>query len=151
MRWRRVAVIAGILVAAGGIGAVSWGLLAYNEVTKIDRSNPKVVTDEYLRATLIRKDKVGADLYACEDQSGLASIKALRDELDQRERDFGVTIIVSWGAYAGSGGGLTTEMTIVAHKNGVEESSNSERWRFTLIDENGWRVCGAEKVEENPT
>lgn len=155
MRWRRVAVIAGILVVAGGIGAVSWGLLAYNQVTKIDRSNPKVVTDEYLRAALVRKDKAGADLYACEDQSKLAPIKALRDELDQRERDFGVKILVDWVEFNRSDQGrsalLTTNLSISGLKDGNVTSRRQETWRFTLADDGGWRVCGAEKVESLPT
>ncbi len=151
MRWRRVGLVAGILVLAGGIGAATWGLLAYQQVTKIDRSNPKVVTDEYLRATLVRKDTAGADLYACDDQSGLSSIKALRADLDQREKTFGVSIVVSWGAYSGSGADLSTDLTIAALKNGTEESSSVERWKFTLQDNGGWRVCSAERVVVEPS
>lgn len=151
MRWRRIGLVAGIVVLAGGITAAGWGLLAYHQVTKIDRSNPKVVTDEYLRAALVRKDKPGADLYACDDQSGLAPIKSLRDDLDQREKTFDVTIVVSWGAYSGSGNELATDLTITALKNGTEESSSIERWTFTLQNSDGWRVCGADKVIVEPS
>jgi hypothetical protein len=143
--------IAGILVVAGSLGAVTWGLLAYNQVTKVDRSDPEVVTDEYLRATLVRKDKAGADLYACSDQTELGPIKDFRQELDRRERDFGVTIVVSWGAYARSGDELTTDLTVAAHKDGVEQSSSSQTWVFAVTNDGGWRVCGAKRVAVVPS
>src|SRR5687767_9495759 len=75
MRWRRVVVLVAVIAAAATIGVGGWALIAYNEVTRIDRSEPEVVTDEYLRAALVRKDDVGADLYACNDQSRLEPIK----------------------------------------------------------------------------
>jgi hypothetical protein len=151
MRWRRIAVIAGILVAAAGIGAVSWGLFAYNQITKIDRSDPQVVTYKYLLAALVDKDQPGVDLYACTDQSGLAPIRALRAELDQRERDFGVTVIVSWGAFSGSGESQTTVLEISGQQNGNVTSTREETWRFTLENDGGWRVCKAEKLESQPS
>lgn len=151
MRWRRVALLAGIIVLAGGLGAGIWALQAYNQVTKIDRSDPEVVADEYLRALLVRKDKIGADLYACDDQVNLASINALRDELDQREKDFGVTIEVTWGAYTGGQPLLATTLTITARKGVAVDSREQQDWRFTMTEDDGWRVCGAEKIEENPT
>src|SRR6478735_6383383 len=124
MRMRRIALLAAVIVGAAGIGAAGWGLLAYNEVTKIDRSEPEVVTDEFLRAVLVRKDDAGRDLYACSDQSRLEPIKALRRDLDRRERDFGVVIDTTWGAYERSGSSLTTELTITARKNNAIESKN---------------------------
>src|SRR5688572_10013940 len=96
MRWKRVLMIGAVAVVIGGAGAMSAALLTYHEATKIDRSNPKVVTDEYLRAALVRKDKVGAQLYACAQPERLVAIQALRDELDRREREFGVSITIDW-------------------------------------------------------
>lgn len=144
-------VIGAIVVGIAGVWAAGMALFAYNEATKIDRSDPEVVTDEYLRAALVHKDQVGAQLYSCSDQAKLDSIRALRDDLDKRERDFGVSIVVTWGAYERSGADLSTALTIVAIKDGNEQSSSEQRWRFTLIDDDGWWVCGAEKVQENPT
>lgn len=146
-----MALIVGILVAAGGITAAGWGLFAYNEVTKIDRTNPKVVAAEYLQAALVRKDKTGADLYACADQTKLAPIRALRDDLDRREKEFGVTMVVSWGAFDQSGDSLTTGVTITAIANGQTQGRQTDQWRFDLKDEDGWRVCGAEKLAAQPT
>jgi hypothetical protein len=151
MRWRRIAVVVAAVVVAAGIGVGSWALIGYNELTRIDRSEPEVVTDEFLRAALVRKDAAGTDLYVCSDQSGIEPIKALRRDLDRRERDFGVVIEATWGAYDREGDSLTTEVTITARKNNAVESKNDERWRFTLVNDGGWRVCGAERIEEVPS
>jgi len=143
--------MAGILVLAGGVTAATWGLFAYNEVTKVDRSDPEVVTDEFLRATLVRKDQAGADLYACEDQTGLSPIRSLRTDLDRRETAEGVTISVTWGAYSTDGNRITTDLTITARKGVAVDSREKQKWTFTVKDDGGWRVCGAEKIAVEPS
>ncbi len=148
MRLRRVALVSGVILLAALAGAAGWGLLAYNEITKVDRSDPQVVTDEFLRAVLVRKDRAGARLYVCRDESKTDGLWALRDKLDRREHDFKVTILVSWGAYVAEGrDNLSASITITANRDGVEQSSSVEVWRFHLVDEDGWRVCGADRVE----
>lgn len=150
VKWRKVLLVLAIVVAVGGVGGAATALLSYHEATKIDRSNPKVVLDEYLRAVLVRKDAVGAELYSCDAPSGLASITALREELNQREQDYSVEILVSWGAVTrvdGSGRSeLTTDLHVTAIKDGVEQSNSSQGWRFSLLDQDGWRVCNSERL-----
>jgi hypothetical protein len=147
MRWRRVAITGGAVVLAASASAVGWGLLAYNEVTRVDRSDPQVVTDQFLRAVLVREDHAGAELYSCDDQSQDDALWALRAELDRREKEFNVTILVSWGAYSPQGSDLSTTLTITANRDGIEQSSSEQVWRFHLVEERGWRVCGAAQVE----
>ncbi len=149
MRWKRTAALSGAIVMAAMLGLLIWALMGYNELTKIDRSNPKVVADQYLRALLIDGDSAGADLYACHDQKNLTELKTFRSEIEKRERDFDVTIVVSWGAYTQIGQDLTTELTVTALKAGIEESSNREQWRFGLVDDGGWRVCNASRLSSD--
>lgn len=151
MRWKRVLLVGAIAVAVGAVGAGGALLFTYHQATKIDRSQPKVVLSEYLRAALVRRDAVGADLYSCKDREKLAPIRALREELDRRESDFDVAITVSWGAHQQTGSEITTTLTITARKGPAVESTSREPWRFTVVEEDGWRVCGAEKLEANPT
>ncbi|WP_203912108.1 hypothetical protein [Rhizocola hellebori] len=113
----------------------------------MDRSDPQVVTDQFLRAVFVRKDHPGAALYTCSDQSQDDDVWALRSELDRRESEFKVTVIVSWGAYDREGNDLRTSLTITANRDGVEQSSSEQVWRFHLVEEDGWRVCGADRVE----
>ena len=63
VKWRKFLLTLAIVVAVAGIGGVVAVVLAYHEVTKIDRTEPLVVLDEYLDAVLVRKDRVGAELY----------------------------------------------------------------------------------------
>ncbi|GAA2352995.1 hypothetical protein Cme02nite_26990 [Catellatospora methionotrophica] len=141
-----------IIVALAGIGGGVAALVTYNEATKIDRSNPKVVLDEYLRAALITKDEVGVNLHVCGNPAGLVPITILREEFDRRERDFGVVVLVTWGAITGAvneeESTVTTTLTISGRKDGAVISKRSEVWRFGLVSEDGWRVCAAERVAE---
>ncbi|GAA1610440.1 hypothetical protein ACFQY4_01425 [Catellatospora bangladeshensis] len=127
-------------------------MLTYHEATKIDRSNPKVVLDEYLRAALVQKDGVLVELHSCEEPTRLGPIVALRKEMDQREHDFGVNVLVTWGAIAvaeaDSEATATTALTISGRKDGAVTSKRTETWRFTLVDEGGWRVCRADRLEQ---
>ncbi|MEU8081519.1 hypothetical protein AB0B31_39445 [Catellatospora citrea] len=155
LKWRKILLIVAVVLAVAGVGGVVTVILTYHEVTKIDRSNPKVVLDEYLRAALVTEDAVTVDLYDCEDPAGLGPISDLRAELDRRERDFAVEILVSWGAMSRTDSPgralLTTNLAITAVKDGLEQSSSSQVWRFTMLEEDGWRACNAEKLVSSPT
>jgi hypothetical protein len=150
VKWRKILLILAILVALAGIGGAVVVILTYHEATKIDRTEPLVVLDEYLDAVLVRKDQVGAELYRCSGDSNLAALASLRSQLDERERSFGVEVLVTWGAMSQTGKdspiAATTELTVVALQDGAEQSRSSQTWLFTLVDQDGWRVCGAERT-----
>ncbi|MEV4411616.1 hypothetical protein [Catellatospora sp. NPDC049609] len=149
-KWRKILLVLAIIVAIGGIGGAITAVLTYHEATKIDRSNPKVVLDAYLRAALVEKDAVGADLYTCDDASQLDIVRQLREELDRRERDFGVTILVDWGAFqqrsSTEGDVLQTDLVITGTKDGEVTSERVERWDFSVVEDDGWRVCGGSRL-----
>ncbi|MDI1465088.1 hypothetical protein QEZ54_29375 [Catellatospora sp. KI3] len=150
--WRRVLLGLLILVVVGGVGAGVAAVVTYHQATKIDRSVPEVVVAEYLRAALQNKDAVGIELYACEDASALSPINSLVQELTQREHDFNVQIVISWGALTRVDQSgevrIQTDLSVTALKDGSEESSSRQRWIFGLKDEDGWRVCSAERGVE---
>lgn len=155
VKWRKVLLIVAVVLAMAGVGGVVTVILTYHEVTKIDRTNPKVVLDEYLRAALVTQDAVTVDLYDCDDPAGLSPISDLRAELDRREQDFAVEILVSWGAMSRTDGPgralLTTNLAITAVKDGQEQSSSTQAWQFTMLEEDGWRACDAEKLVSSTT
>jgi hypothetical protein len=146
MRWKRVLVIGAIAAVAGGAAAGGTLLLTYHEATKIDRSNPEVVLIRYLDATFERKDAAVAGLYTCANPVDLAPINALRADLDKREKEFAVSIHVSNGPMSATQGNVVTDITFTATKNGPIVSEWVESWRFRMVDEGGWRVCGAERL-----
>lgn len=149
LKWRKILLTLAVLVAVGGIAGVTAVVLTYHEVTKIDRSNPKVVLDEYLRAVLVTRDEVGADLYECARPEKLSDLKAMRADLDRREGEFKVQMLVSWGAMTTvekSGAmELGTALTITAMENGTVQGRQTEPWHFDLVEDDGWRVCGAQR------
>jgi hypothetical protein len=148
MRWKRVLVIGAIAAVAGGAAAGGALLLTYHEATKIDRSNPEVVLIRYLDATFERKDPEIASLYTCSNPKDLAPINSLREELDKREKDFGVAVQVTSSRMSTEKSAVTTDLTISGSRDGNITSRRVETWRFKMADENGWRVCGAERIAQ---
>lgn len=138
-----VALAAGLAL----LGAVGYGFILYDQATKPDRSAPDVVVSNYLRALLVERDDVRAGLYACRDGSGLAEIRALRDDMLDRERRFDISIRVTWGSLAvaedGDRARVTTDL-VRTISDGSEQSRQS--WRFEVVEQDGWRVCGATRV-----
>jgi hypothetical protein len=146
VRWKRILLIGAIAVVVGGVGLGTTLLYTYHKQTELDRSDPEVVLIRYLDATFERKDPAMAGLYTCSSPSGLAAINDLRADLERREKTFGVTIVVTSGRMTKDNTSIGTDLRITANKNGAVESESSEPWRFTMKDEDGWRVCGAARV-----
>jgi len=149
---RRVAQRLGVVLAAASavlcLSAAVIGFLAYDRATRPDRSAPDVVADNYLRGLLVNRSDANANLYACRDPGGaLAPIEALRDELIQREREFDVTVTVTWGALAVAGDRVDVELTIRTPVPDGGTARSTQRWSLTTVEEDGgWRVCGASRI-----
>ncbi|MGW5556236.1 hypothetical protein ACWER9_03305 [Micromonospora sp. NPDC003944] len=139
-------VVAGVL-ALLCLGGVSTAYVWYNRASTPDRSAPDVVVDNYLRAFLVDRNDTRAGLFTCESLADLQVVRDLRDEIEQREAAFGVTVRISWGALirtpSADGESVSTTLTISGSAEGVVRSSRREDWTFTVIeDDDGWRVCG---------
>ncbi|GGM60125.1 hypothetical protein GCM10011608_51450 [Micromonospora sonchi] len=140
-----LAVVAGT-VAALCLGGGVTGYLLYDRATAPDRSAPDVVVDNYLRAFLVDRNDVRANLFVCEGNTDFAAVRALRAEALRRESDFGVTVRISWGALyqfeTAQGQSVRTTLTIASSAEGESRSSRREDWVFDVTDNgDGWRVC----------
>ena len=136
------------LLCLGGVGVF---ISFYDDATKIERTSPDAVVDQFLRAYLVNRDDQEAALFTCKDGLDLAGISALRTQLIQREKDFNVKVNVSWRSLTVSGTEegrrtLTADLVIAGSSGGTALSSRTETWSFTLVDADGWRVCSAAKV-----
>jgi hypothetical protein len=136
------------LLCLGGVGVV---VSLYDGATEIKRSAPDAVADSFLRAYLVNRDDQEVSLYSCKSGGDFTAISSLRSELIQREHDFGVTVVVSWGSLTVSGGGQSqrtvgTDLVISGRKNGETQSRRTESWQLGLVQDDGWRVCSAKKV-----
>jgi hypothetical protein len=139
-------VVAGVLALLCGTGAVV-GFLLYDRATAPDRSSPDVVVDNYLRAFLVDRNDTKAEEFACEGQPAPGGLRALRDDLSAREKKFGATISVSWGALQAKSTGdsavVDVDLIISALVDGTSQSDR-QHWRFEAKRVDDWRVCSAQ-------
>ncbi|WBB76889.1 hypothetical protein O7602_00500 [Micromonospora sp. WMMD1128] len=143
-------IIAGVLALLCAGGALV-GFVLYDRATAPDRSAPDVVVANYVQAYLIDRNDTKAQEFVCRNDGGLADMRALRAELEQREANFNVVIKVSWAplirAKDGKGESVTTTLAISSSQDGQSRSSRREAWRFGLVDaKDGWRICEASKI-----
>jgi hypothetical protein len=136
------------LLCLGGVGVF---VSLYDSATRIKRSAPDAVADSFLRAYLVNRDDKEVTLYTCKSGGDFAAIAALRTELINREHDFNVKVVVSWSSLAVSGSGedrrtVGTNLIISGTKNGETQSRRTESWRLGLVQDDGWRVCSAQKA-----
>jgi hypothetical protein len=135
------------LLCLGGAGAA---FVFYDKATQPDRGTPVGVTLEYLRAYLVDRDDARAAQYQCSDTAGLKDVKAFRDDVDNREKTYNVTITTAIdGVFetARSGSTATTKADLVLRTTiQGQEQRAVEHWQFTTRDEDGWRVCEGHEV-----
>ncbi|MBM0278967.1 hypothetical protein [Micromonospora tarensis] len=148
-RMRTVLIVVAGVLALVTAGAAITGYVLYDRATKPDRSAPDVVVDNYLRAFLVDRNDVKADLYTCKGGAQLEALRALRDDIHSREQQLGVTILVSWGSLDGDNqdgsASITTVIRRSASVDGVQQSL-ADTWRFDVEEQqDGWRVCGGGK------
>lgn len=131
------------LLCTGGAGVA---FVAYRDATEPDRSSPDVTVSNYLRALLVERNDTRVDLYTC-SSSRLGAIRAFKDDVEARERQHSMRIVVSWGALTVQetprGATVDTEISRTISDGTEKELQN---WRFDLVDEDGWRVCGATQL-----
>lgn len=129
------------LLCLGGIGVF---ISLYDEATEIQRSEPDAVVDSFLRAYLVNRDDKEAALFQCKAGGDLSQLAAFRTNIESTEKTYTVGVRITWTALdvAQVGGGTTVGTDLVRTLSDNSER-DSKRWQFTLVDENGWRVCGA--------
>jgi hypothetical protein len=130
------------LLCLGGVGVF---ISLYDEATEIKRSAPDAVVDSYLRAYLVNRDEAETALYICEG-GDFSQIEVFRAEVVSLEREHSTSIQFSWEglrvATSGSEGSVEVDLTRFISDN----EQLTEVWRFAIVDQDGWRVCGATKV-----
>ncbi len=130
-----------LLLCLGGAG-VFFSL--YDNATKIQRAEPDAVVDNFLRAYLVNRDDKEASLYQCKSGGDFAQIAAFRSQIQTTERKFSVGVRVDWTSLVvskqGAQGTVSTDVKR-ALSDGSEKTS--DHWQFRVVDQSGWRVCGA--------
>jgi flagellar basal body-associated protein FliL len=141
-----VAVAAGVVVLLV-VGSLAVAFLFYDKETKIERTAPDAVVDNFLGAYLVNRSDDEAALYQCNSGGDFSEIEAFRTDIVTREQDHSVGITVSWGSFEvttnGDRGSVVTDLT-KATSNGRERITKP--WQFIVVDQDGWRVCGASQI-----
>ena len=135
------------LLCLGGVGIA---ISIYDGATKINRAAPDQVTSSFLRAYLVNRDDQEASLFTCKSGARLDSVAALRTAMIDREKNFGTTVTASWESLkisspSKAAATVSVDLVIIGSSKGQQVSSHSEPWAFELVDDSGWRVCGATK------
>ncbi|AGZ46556.1 hypothetical protein AFR_41510 [Actinoplanes friuliensis DSM 7358] len=132
------------LLCLGGVGVF---ISFYDEATKIERTAPDAVVDSFLRAYLVNRNDEEAALFTCKSGADLTQIDAFRTDIQSREQRFSIGIRVDWTSLTvREEGGKTTVSTDVRRiiADGSERTTDS--WQFAMVDQDGWRVCGATPI-----
>ena len=124
--------------------------LLYDKATTPNRGSPAVVVVQYLNAYLGSRDSSRAALFACGGNPDLPAVKAARDDLAGRERQFGVSIDVAVdGAQetsrADDRAQVAASISLTAIVNGSSQRV-VEQWAFQTENRDGWRVCDGHEV-----
>ena len=146
-RLRLILAMAAGIVALLCLGGVGVFISFYDEATKIERAAPDAVVDQFLRAYLVNRDDQQAELFTCKNGLDLSAIDAFRTDIQSREQRFSIGIQVDWTSLTiSSDGGKTTVSTDIRRTIADGSERTTDTWQFPMVDDNGWRVCGATRV-----
>ena len=85
-----------------------------------------------------------ASLYQCKSGGDFSQIESYRADIVSREKEFSVGIRVTWTTLTVKTNGANGDVTTDLIKTTTDQSGRlRDTWRFTVVDQNGWRVCGA--------
>ena len=126
----------GLILIAGTVG-----LIVFDRATAIDRSTPTVVVGQFLVASFDDRDTRRVALFVCEQlEAGQA--------LDETVSGIDPDLSVSWGDFSIDQNGdiatVTGQLRFRLDQAGTSYSS-VEQWRFNMVKQDGWRVCGIQR------
>jgi hypothetical protein len=148
---RRERLIAIVLASVLGgltvlcIGGLGTAFFVYRAASEPDRKTPAVVVEQFVEAMFNDRDSSRSHLFTCRD-SDLGELNQVLSDLRAREAQFNTRFTVQTADVdVREGGGSATVDTDLQLSTSVSRST--QRWRFSLKNQSGWRVCGAHRVE----
>jgi len=144
---KRIVLIVAVAVGVGAVGAAGVALRAYDKATKIDRTRQDIVISEYAHAVLTEHDDVRAALFTCAAPGSLDAFRQLGKAVEAADHESGHLTQVTLRSTRVTVDGTAAEVLLELNQgSGIEVRTTVQTWRFTLVDEDGWRVCGAEQI-----
>jgi hypothetical protein len=137
------------IASAVCLGGLGFAYLTYDRATQPDRSTPTLAVRQYVDSTFSSRDPGRAKLFTC-DRPHLDEVQQLLSDLQSREKRFDITINVSLADMTsttrGSSGSVETDIRIDTPEADGSSSRSSQRWRFGVVKQSGWRVCDAHRI-----
>ena len=145
-RWLAILGVASLLLCLTGSAV---GYILYDRATRIDRSTPAVVVLQYVNTVFDERDFESAEVFECDSSDAQRSLRSLLEQLEEVERRFDIRVTVSTSTFAtditGSDAVVRTHLLIDVPEKDGRPSRDNQAWVFRLRDEDGWRVCKAER------
>jgi hypothetical protein len=142
---RRILLFVLIGLAIAGLGAGGVVFRAYDKATQIDRRYPEVVVREFVELTFQRRDDERVVLYTCAHPR-VGAIIELRSNLTAQEKDLSISTQVGIGSRRVEG--LSVYADLVVTRRSTVATTERQQWKFTMVQDDGWRVCGAERLPD---
>lgn len=145
--FRKVLVVMLAVAALGAVATAGAVFVAYDQATEIDRAYPAAVAEQFLDATVNQRDSAKAGLFACDEydaDDGLRSLEVYIAELEQKGSAPAQVVVLS-STFDSNQSSVAVEIQIRQSVSGTT-SKEVQQWSFKMVDEDGWRVCGASQI-----
>jgi hypothetical protein len=123
-------VVGAFVLVAGGVGFV-----LYNRATEIDRSTPTVAVHQFLRAAFFDKDDDRVKLFTCPQWT--------RERTSEVQGRFESEVKVTWEEVVVQSRQERQAVVTARMRLVFQGFIDFQLWRFDVVEDNGWRVCGA--------
>jgi hypothetical protein len=126
-------VVGVFVLVAGGVGFV-----LYNRATEIDRSTPTVAVHQFLDAVFLDQGEDQVRLFSCPEWTS--------DRTAEMRGGFDAAVRLSWDTVTEQSrvdGRAQVTAKLYLRYPGELAPSGEQLWRFEVVEQNGWRVCGA--------
>ncbi len=127
-----IILIVGGLLAVAGAGTA---FFYYNRATEIDRSTPTVAVHQFLRAAFFDKDDDRVKLFTCPQWT--------KERTAEVRGRFDPDIKVTWENVAVQSSREEQALVTARMRLVFQGFVDFQDWRFEVIEDRGWRVCGA--------
>jgi hypothetical protein len=130
-----VLILVAVVLACGGLGTTGYFLVAR---IPPGAPQPTDAVSRLLDAVFTKHDETTADRYVCDGARDGQTVTRLAQRAGQSN-----TTQVTWtdpkqDTRNGDSATVSTQLTLPTDTGGTSR----QRWRFTVADEGGWRVCG---------
>ncbi len=141
-----ISIIGVLLLLCAGVGTTAY--FAFGRVGS-GGGSPSGAVDGFMKAAFVDRDEEALSRFICNKSR---SKQAIRDEiqrLEDIESGSNSKITVDWSNItqtnkSGSDATATADVSITATVAGEPTDPITGTWKYTLVEESGWRVCDIE-------